>query len=89
MFNRKERLQLIETYGREDALARYNAEAAIISREELNRHQAALDREFHNDSNLYDAICFIDYCYTHRRENFDDIVDWLHTLRAIQRQIEG
>ncbi|TDM10559.1 hypothetical protein [Macrococcus lamae] len=87
MFNREERLQLIETYGREDALARYKAEAALITSEELQRYQAEMNTA--DKTRLTDAICFVDYCYTNHQENFDDIVDWLHTLRAIQRQIEG
>ncbi|KAA1039288.1 hypothetical protein [Macrococcus equipercicus] len=89
MFNRKERLQLIETYGREDALARYTAEAELITAEELKRYRAELISDFHHHCAVDDATCFIDYCYTHHTDNFDDIVDWLHTLRAIQRQIEG
>lgn len=89
MFNRKERVQLIATYGKDDALAMYQILRPFIDERELNEHSATIASEVKDiPYHLNKAICFIDYCYTYHKGNFDDLADWFNTLSAIQRQIE-
>lgn len=89
MFNRKERVQLITAYGKDDALAMYQIFRPFIDEHELDTHTKAIASEVRDiPCHLSKAICFIDYCYTYHKGNFDDLADWFNTLSAIQRQIE-
>lgn len=90
MFNQKERFRLITSYGREDALTLYKQGVSHISKAELKTYYHQLHSELPPVSaHLQEAICYIEYCYSEHKGNFEDIADWLYTLRAIQRQIEG
>lgn len=89
MFNRKERVQLIASYGKDDALMMYQTLCPFVDEHELDKHAKTIAPEVKDiPYHLNKAICFIDYCYTYHKGNFDDLADWFNTLSAIQRQIE-
>lgn len=87
MFTEKERYNLIMAYGLEDAIDFYNKYYDEIHKIDLTKFKASMGMPNDLPQKLKDAIYFIEYHYKNRGIHFDEINDFFHTLRAIERQV--
>ncbi|WP_414045640.1 hypothetical protein ACMGE7_10390 [Macrococcus equi] len=87
MFTQKERLNLILSYGLEETIDFYNKYKDELAHVDFKRFKSGMNLHYDLPQKLADAIYFIEYHYKHRGDHFDEIVDFLNTLRAIERQV--
>lgn len=84
MYTQKERILLLMTYGQEEANIFFKTFHHLVDMCQLEVHHTQLCRRY-CVSHL--SVSFVDYCYVYKM-NYEQIVDLLNTLRAIQRQVE-
>ncbi|RXK17593.1 hypothetical protein [Macrococcus sp. DPC7161] len=88
MFNEKERIHLIVCYGAEDAIDIYHQHKPSIDMSEFSLFKSKFKLPSHRFSqNLAEAITYFEYCYQLHKDNYDEVLDFFNTLRAIERQV--
>lgn len=89
MFTEKERINLILSYGLEDAIELYNKFNAHANEHffEYKHFSIQLKQKYYLPDKLSLAISYIELCYRNHLSNYDEIIDFFHTLRAIERQV--
>lgn len=89
MFTEKERINLILSYGLEDAIELYNKynDHAYKHLNQYKNFNKQLKQKYQLPEKLSLAISYIELCYCNHLPNHEEILDFFHTLRAIERQV--